>query len=75
MLSPMVGYKHLHLYWSGTAELLRGQLYQVPVSKHFLASAIVSGFGVCRWDGLLGERVSRWPFIQSLLQSLSLHFL
>jgi hypothetical protein len=21
---------------------------------HFLASAIVSGFGVCRWDGFLG---------------------
>ena len=33
---------------------LRGQLYQAPVSKHFLASAIVSGFGVSRWDGSLG---------------------
>ena len=29
------------------AEPLRRQLYQAPVSKHFLASAIVSGFGVC----------------------------
>jgi hypothetical protein len=27
------------------AETLRGKLYQAPVSKHFLASAIVSGFG------------------------------
>jgi hypothetical protein len=26
---------------------LRRQLYQAPVSKHFLAYAIVSGFGVC----------------------------
>jgi hypothetical protein len=36
-------------------ELLRDQPYQAPVSMCFLASAIVSGFGVCRWDGSLGE--------------------
>jgi hypothetical protein len=30
------------------------QLYQAPVSKHFLASAIVSGFGDCIWDGSPG---------------------
>ena len=30
------------------AEPLREQLYQAPVSKHFLASAVVSGFGVCK---------------------------
>jgi hypothetical protein len=37
-------------------ELLRRQLYQAPVSKHFLASVILSGFSVCRWDGsLLGQ--------------------
>jgi hypothetical protein len=39
------------------AEHLRGQLYQPPVSKHFLASAIVSVF-VCRWDGSLGGAFS-----------------
>ena len=33
------------------AQPLRGQLYQAPVSKYFLASTLVSGFGVCRWDG------------------------
>jgi hypothetical protein len=33
------------------ADPLRRQLYQAPVSKHFLASAIVSGLGVCMWDG------------------------
>jgi hypothetical protein len=38
-------------------EPLRGQPYQTPVSKSFLASAIVSGFGVCRWDGSL-DRVN-----------------
>ena len=49
-------------------EPLRRQLkkqYQVSVSKHFLASAIVSGFGVCRWDGSLGGAVSGCPFLQS----------
>jgi hypothetical protein len=34
------------------AEPLRGQPYQAPVCKHILASAIVLGFGVCRWNGL-----------------------
>ena len=36
------------------AEPLRRLLYQAPVSKHFLASAIVSGFVVCMWDGSPG---------------------
>jgi hypothetical protein len=56
-------------------ESLREQLYQVPVSKCFLASAIVSGFGVSRLDGSLGGSVSGWPSLQFLLHSLSLHFL
>jgi hypothetical protein len=30
------------------AEPLRGQLYQAPASKCFLASAILSGFVLCR---------------------------
>jgi hypothetical protein len=34
------------------AEPLRSQLYEAPVSKHFLASAIVSGFGVSRWGSV-----------------------
>jgi hypothetical protein len=57
------------------AEPLRGQLYQVPVSKHFLASRIVSGFDVCRWDRSLDGALSGWPFLESLFCSLSLHFL
>jgi hypothetical protein len=32
------------------AESLRRQLYQAPVRLHFLASAIVFGFGVYIWD-------------------------
>jgi hypothetical protein len=57
------------------AEPLGRQLYQAPVSKHFLTSTIVSGFGVCMWDGFSGGALSGWPFLQSLLHSLSLHFL
>ena len=44
-------------------EFLREQLYQAPVSKHFLASAIVSGFGVSMCDGSLGGAVSGRPFL------------
>jgi hypothetical protein len=45
------------------AEPLRRQLYQVPVSKHFLASAIVSALGVCMWDGSPGGAVSVSLFV------------
>jgi hypothetical protein len=51
VLSPMVDCEHLYLYWSGYGrDNLRRKLYQAPVSKHFLTSAIVSGFGICMWD-------------------------
>jgi hypothetical protein len=50
------------------AEPLSRQLYQVPVSKLLLASAIVSGFGGCLWDGPPGGTVSGWSFLQSQLQ-------
>ena len=49
------------------AEPLRRQLYQAPVSRLLLASAIVSGFGGCLWDGSPGGAVSGWSFLQSLL--------
>jgi hypothetical protein len=51
------------------AEPLRRQLYQAPVSKLLLASAIVSGFGGCLWDGSLGGAFSGWPFLQFMLQT------
>ena len=56
-------------------ELLREQQYQTPVSKCFLAAAIVWGFGLHRWDGSLGGVVSGGPFLQSLFHDLSLSFL
>ena len=42
------------------AELRAGrtQLYQAPVSKYFLASTIMSGFGDYIWDGSPGGAVS-----------------
>ena len=57
------------------AEPLRRQLYLAPVSKHFLASATVFGFGVCIWDGSGGGVVSGCPFLQFLLHILSPYFL
>ena len=50
----------------------RRELYQTPVSKHLLASAIVSGFGDHIRDGSSGGAVSGWPFLQSLFYDLSL---
>jgi hypothetical protein len=40
------------------AEPLRGQPCPALVCEYFLVSAIVSGFGVCRWDGSQGGVVS-----------------
>jgi hypothetical protein len=57
------------------AEPLRRQLYQAPVSKHLLASTIVSGFGNCIWDGSPCGTVTGWPFLQFLLQILCLYHL
>jgi len=54
-------------------EPLGGQPYQTPVSKCFLASAILSGFGVCRSDGSLGEAVSV-PFFCLCLSFGQEHF-
>jgi hypothetical protein len=58
MVSPIFGCVHLHLYWSGSGKASQGQLYLALVSKHFLASTIVSGIGVSRWDGSLCGAVS-----------------
>ena len=59
------------------AEPLRKHTYQAPISKHFLASAIVSGFGVYIWDRSPGGAASGWPFLQFLKgeveKSLSVH--
>ena len=51
------------------AESLRRQLYQAPVSMHFLASTIVSAFGEGIWDRAPGGAVSVWPLLQSLLHT------
>ena len=51
VLSPMDDCQRPDLYLSISAKPLRRQLYQAPISNHFLASAIESGFGVYIWDG------------------------
>jgi hypothetical protein len=48
------------------AQPLRRQLYQAPVSQILLASAIVSGFGGCLWDGSPSGAVSEWSFLPSV---------
>jgi hypothetical protein len=50
VLSPVAGWEHGICIGQALAELLRGQLYQAPVSKRLLAPAIVSGFVVWKWD-------------------------
>jgi hypothetical protein len=74
MISSMVGYEHLPLYMSGSGRASQGTAIPGSCQQSFLASAIVSGFGVCRWDGSLGGTVSGWPFLQFLFPNLSLHF-
>ena len=44
-------------------EPLRRQPYPAPVSKHLLASTMVSGFCGSLWDGSPGGEVSGWPFL------------
>ena len=56
-------------------EPLTEQPYQSLVSEHFLASAIVSGFCVCRLDEPLGGAVTGRSFLQSLFHFSSLSLL
>ena len=51
------------------------QPYQALFIKHFLASMIVLGFGDFIWDESPGGAVSGWPFLQSLLYTLSPYLL
>ena len=39
---------------------------RLSISKHLLASTIMSGFGGCIWDGSPRGAVSGWPFLQSV---------
>jgi hypothetical protein len=75
VLSLMVGFKHPYLYWSGSGRASQETADQAPVSKHFLTSAIVSGFGVCMWNRFPGGSVSGWSFFQSLLHTSFLYIL
>ena len=58
VLCPMDDYEHPLLYLPGTDKGPRRQLYQAPVNRLLLASAIVSGFGGCLWDGSPSGAVS-----------------
>jgi hypothetical protein len=57
------------------AEPLRKQIYYAPVSMHFLAPTTVFESGDHRWDGSSGGAVFGWPFLQTMLHTLTLYLL
>jgi hypothetical protein len=72
MGTPVVS-ASIHIYiFSGSG---RASHDRAPVSKHFLSSTIVSGFGDYIWNECPGRAISGWTFIQSLLHTLSLYLL
>ena len=66
MLNPMVGFEHLHLYWSGSGRISQEIDISGSCQQGLLVSAM-SGFAGCIWDRSPGGAVSGWPFLQSLL--------
>jgi hypothetical protein len=62
----------IHIYiCKALAGPLRGQSYQAPFNIHFLAYTIMSELGNYLWDKSPDGTVSGWPFLQSLLYTLS----
>jgi hypothetical protein len=74
MLSPMVGFKHPYLYWSGSGRA--SQKTAIPGScQQVLLSISNSAWVWCLNMGWMPRwAVSGWPFLQSLLHSLPLYF-
>jgi hypothetical protein len=70
VLSPLFGCKHQHLYWSWSGRASKGTTISGSCQQALLGISIVSGFGVCMWDGSPGGAVSGWLFLQSLLHSI-----
>ena len=59
--------EHPYLYWSGSGRASQETADQAPVSKHFLTSAIVSGFGDTRYMGC----ITRWGRLWIAFPSVS----
>jgi hypothetical protein len=54
----------IHIYiFQALPEPLRRQLYQASISKHLLASTIMSEFGDNIWDGSSSGAISAWSFL------------
>ena len=51
MLSPIVGCEHLPMYLSGSDRASQETGISGSYQQALLGIAIVSGFGVCIWDG------------------------
>ena len=60
----------IHIYIGQVlVELFRQEPFQAPFRKCFLASVIVSRFGVCKCDGSLCEAVVLWLAFPSVAAS------
>jgi hypothetical protein len=75
VLSPIVSFKHLPLYLSGSDRGSQETAISGSWRQVLLTSTIMSGFGVCTWDGSPDWAVSGWPFLQFVLYTLYLYFL
>jgi hypothetical protein len=64
---PINNWEHTLLYLPDTDIASQRELYHGPVSKIFLAYAIVSGLGGCIYDGTTRGAFSGWSFLPSQL--------
>jgi hypothetical protein len=70
----MFGCIYPHLYWWSSGRASKGTAIPGSFQQFLLGISVVSVFGVSRLDRFLFVAVSGWPFLQSLLHFLSLHF-
>jgi hypothetical protein len=72
VLSPMVGYKHLPLYFSGSGRASQETALSGSCQEGLLDICnSVWIWCVCIWDVSPGGAVSGWPFLQSWFHDLS----
>jgi hypothetical protein len=74
-LSQMVGYELPPLYLSGSGRASEETAISDSCQQERLGIHNRVRFGGWRWDGSPGGVVSGWPFLQSLLYTLSPYFL
>ena len=63
------------MYLSGNGRASQEIALSGSCPQAFVDITLVSGFGDCIWDESPDGAVSGWPFLQSLLHTLSLYLL